>query len=327
MKKINFTCIIIVFTFILKGYVSFAQSNDNLEYFPHDDSDMWEYFYSDGQLYTDTAQVFNHFDSTDADGNIFITQTSRYINPIQTPAIPFSDTMRYKIDTLNQVWAHFGEVEYGIAFKLDAKQGDQWVLKTYYDNGEVMGYEMARVNIIYEKSIFGEYFNVMNTFYYFAPDSTDTLGLDRYGVDLAKGLGVIWRGGGDSPGRMDIIGAVIDGILFGDTTNVLTSVESNNSSVLPSNSELRQNYPNPFNAGTNISFSLSKNINISIIIYNSNGEEVRKIIDNRLYSKGNYSSYWDGKDFRGQKVSSGVYFYSILENSIPTQTKNMLLLK
>lgn len=326
MKKINFACKILLIIIVI-SQITFAQTQNNLDFFPHNDGDMWEYLYSDGPLYVDTAQVFNHFDSTDADGNIYITHTSRYINPISIPAIPFSDTMKYKIDTLNQVWAHFGEVEYGIAFKLDAKQGDQWVLKTYYDNGEITGYEMARVGIIYEQNLWFVNYIVMNTFYYFALDSTDTTGLDRYGVDLAKGLGIIWHGGGESPGRMDIKGAVINGILYGDTTKIITSVEKYNSNTLPYIVELKQNYPNPFNDETNISFSLFQNINVSLIIHNSNGEEIYKIIDNDYYSQGNYSIFWNGENMNRQKVSSGIYFYSILQNSKPIKTKSMILLK
>jgi len=323
MNKINFALVLVII--IINNY--YAQQNDNRKYFPHADGDMWEFFYSDGPMYVDTAQVFNRYDSTDANRNIYVTQTSRYINPIQIPAIPFSDTMSFKIDTLNQVWGRVHELENVIAFKLDAEQGEQWILKTYYDNGEVMGYEMARVGLIYEQNLWGVNYSIMNTFYYFASDSTDTTGLSRYGVDLAKGIGIIWHGGGESPGIMEIKGAVINGILYGDTTNVITAVENNKDNILPSILELKQNYPNPFNAGTNIGFFLFQNTNVSIIIYNSNGEEVNKIIDDKYYSKGEYSVYWNGKNMQGQDVSSGIYFYSFFQNSKPIKTKSMLLLK
>lgn len=304
-----------------------AQTKSNLDYFPHHDGDMWEYFYSDGPLYVDTAQIFNHYDSTDTDGNIYITQTSMYINPIQTPAVPFADTIRYKIDTLNQVWGKVHELENVIAFKLDAQQGDQWILKTYYDNNEVLGYEMARVGLIYEEEYFGEVYSVMNTYYYFSTDTTDALGLDRYGQDLAKGLGCVWLGGGETPGRVDLRGAVIDGFLYGDTTNIITSVEGINEKILPQIFELEQNYPNPFNAGTNINFSLSQSANLSLLIYNINGEEVTELITSKHYAQGDYSIYWNATDKHNQKLPSGVYFYTISMNSKYIQTKRMILIK
>ncbi|MFH1528231.1 MAG: FlgD immunoglobulin-like domain containing protein [Bacteroidota bacterium] len=324
MKKINSAFIVLFITISITNINLIAQSNDNLDYFPHKDGDMWEYFFYDGPD-VDTSQVFNHYDSTDADGNIFITQTSRYINPISVPAHPFPDTIQYKIDTLNQVWAHFGEVEYGIAFKLDAKQGDQWILKTY-QHDDYIAYEMARV-IVFEQNYFGNTYSVMNTHYYYTEDSTDTLGLSRYGQELAKGLGCVWLGGGDLVGVGSyLIGAVVDGLLYGDTTSVITSVENYRSNS-PTTFELKQNYPNPFNAGTNINFSLSQPANLSLIIYNIEGKEVYRLLSNKRYSAGNYSIPWNGKNSDNQKVSSGVYFYSILQNTKPIKTKSMILIK
>jgi len=327
MKKLN-TAFIILLIAISISNISVAQQDSNLDYFPHNDGDMWEYFFYDGPMYVDTSQVFNHYDSTDVYGNIYVTQTSRYINPISVPAIPFPDTIQYKIDTLNQVWGKVFELDSVIAFKLDAKQGDQWILKTYYDNGEIMGYEMARIGVIYEKNYFGKIYTVMNTYYYFTTDTTDTLGLVRYEQNLAKGLGCVLLGGGDLIGvSSDLIGAVIDGVLYGDTTNVITSVENYNRNNLPITLELKQNYPNPFNAGTNINFSLSKSASISLIIYNIEGKEVYRLLSNKHYSSGNYSIYWDGENRNEKNVSSGIYFYSILQNSKQVKTKSMILLK
>jgi len=319
MKKIN-SAFIILFITIIVSNIYYAQQNDNLNYFPHNDGDMWEYYYSDGPLYQDTAQVFNHYDSTDAYGNIYVTQTSRYINPISVPAIPFADTMRYKIDTLNQVWGRVGELDSVIAFKLNAQQGDQWILKTYYDNGEIMGYEMARVGIIYEKNIWGNIYKVMNTFYYYTTDYTDTTGLSRYGVDLAKGLGIIWQGGGESPGRMDIKGAVIGGVLYGDTTKIITSVENNRRNILPSTIELRQNYPNPFNPSTVINYQLAEDGFITLKIFNILGEEVAELLNG--YKKEGYYSV----QFNANNIPSGTYFYKLQVGEY-SEVKKMLLLK
>ncbi len=319
MKKIN-SAFIILFTTIIISNIYFAQQNDNLNYFPHNNGDMWEYYYSDGPLYQDTAQVFNHYDSTDAAGNVYVTQTSRYINPISVPAIPFADTMRYKIDTLNQVWGRVGELDSVIAFKLNAQQGDQWILKTYYDNGKIMGYEMARVGIIYQKNIWGNIYKVMNTFYYYTTDYTDTTGLSRYGVDLAKGLGIIWQGGGDSPGRMDIKGAVIGGVLYGDTTNVITSVQNNSRNILPSTIELRQNYPNPFNPTTIINYSIKEEGFVQLAVYDVLGKEITVLVKEEK-KQGSYSVKFDGTN-----LPDGIYFYILRVNN-SVQSRKMVLLR
>ena len=49
-----------------------AQVPNPLEFFPHKEGDMWEYFWNDLQ-YPDTVQNFNIHDSVDAEGNIYIT--------------------------------------------------------------------------------------------------------------------------------------------------------------------------------------------------------------------------------------------------------------
>ncbi len=327
MKKLNFG-LIILFIIIIVSNICFAQQNDNLNYFPHNDGDMWEYYYYDGPFYQDTAQVFNHFDSTDVYGNIYVTQTSRYINPISVPAVPFGDTMRYIIDTLNQVWGRVGELDSVIAFKLNAQQGDQWILRTYYDGGET-AYEMARVGIIYETNIWGNIYTVMNTFYYYATNSTDTTGLTRYGVDLAKGIGIIWQGGGDSPGRMDIKGAVIGGVLYGDTTNIITSVENHIEHILPSAIKLSQNYPNPFNPTTTILYVIpdieTRHImSIQLIVYDILGRKVATLV-NKIQSPGKYSVQFNASSVSGG-LPSGVYFYTLRVGNF-SATKKMILMK
>lgn len=320
MGKINIAFLILIF---FQGF-NLAQTYTNRDYFPAHDGDMWEYFYSDGPMYVDTVQVFNHYDSTDTEGNVYITQTSRYINPIKVPGVPFNDTMRYKIDTLNQVWGTVGELKNVIAFKLNAKDGDKWVLKTHYDNGEIMGYEMAKVNLR-KDNIFGKEYDFMNVIYYIT-DTTDTLELQIYGQTIVKGLGTKWIGGGEVPGQVDLIGAVINGVLYGDTTQI-TGIENSKRNILPFTLTLKQNYPNPFNAGTNISFVLTKINNISLIIYNSNGQTIKTLINNKHFPPGDYTVYWNGTNEFNQQISSGVYFYTILLNSEIVKTKTMIFLK
>ena len=316
MKKINTINITFFLTFLFVS-TKFGQTNSNLDYFPYNEGDMWEYFYSDGPMYLDTAQVFNHYDSTDAAGNIYVTQTSRYINPISTPAIPFPDTMRYKIDTLNQVWGRVSELDNVIAFKLNAKQGDQWVLKTFYDNEEIMGHEMARV-IFFDYEIFGKAYKVMNTVYFFTPDSTDTLGLSTYSESLMLGIGRFWKGGGESPGRMDLIGAVINGILYGDTTNVLTSINPNNN--LPAKIMVKQNYPNPFNLTTKISYQLPEKNFVTLKVYDILGREIEELV-NRSIEVGNHEAV-----FNANNLSSGIYYYQIKAGNF-VQSRKMILIK
>lgn len=93
---------------------------------------------------------------------------------------------------------------------------------------------------------------------------------------------------------------------------------------------LDQNYPNPFNPETWIPYKLAKPSDVNIKIYKITGEVV-KTLDLGYKSAGFYTSrensaYWDGTDDNGQKVSSGIYFYTIKAGDY-TATKKMLVSK
>jgi hypothetical protein len=85
--------------------------------------------------------------------------------------------------------------------------------------------------------------------------------------------------------------------------------------ILNNTSALMQNYPNPFNPETWIPYRLKENANVIIEIHEVTGKLIRKL-DLGYKQSGFYISrydaaYWDGKDKNGEKVSSGLYFYTI----------------
>ncbi|MFH0989188.1 MAG: FlgD immunoglobulin-like domain containing protein [bacterium] len=94
----------------------------------------------------------------------------------------------------------------------------------------------------------------------------------------------------------------------------------------PSYYSLKQNYPNPFNPSTTIEYSLSKQTYVVLIIYDSLGKEVRKLV-NKVQGEGHYKITWDGKDQRGVMLSSGVYFYKLIIDSKTIASRKTMLLK
>ena len=95
--------------------------------------------------------------------------------------------------------------------------------------------------------------------------------------------------------------------------NKLTDIEDE-SNFIPSEFNLFQNYPNPFNPATSIKFALSIESNINIKIYNTLGKEIKELLNETRLS-GEYEINWDGTDNNGNKVSSGVYFITMLANN------------
>lgn len=313
-----------LFTFFVLAAFTFAQEDDPLKYFPYKTGDMWEYFALE---FPDTLQNFNIKDSVDAEGNIYVTQFARRINPIEPPYI-FQDTATYMIDTLFNVHGSYytgsGFVN-AILFKLNANRGEQWVLHEY---PEGYGYEIARLQEVWEDEAIpgsGIYATLKHFAYFYAPDSTDTLGLDRQRITLAYGYGIRANGGGDFFETWILKGCVINDTLYGDTTNVITSVRDLSENIIP-DFELYPNFPNPFNPYTTISFRITKSQNISLIVYDMMGREVKRLVDNEFYYSGIYKTIWDGKNNSDQSVSSGVYYYSLFGDGI-NLTRSMVLIK
>jgi len=99
--------------------------------------------------------------------------------------------------------------------------------------------------------------------------------------------------------------------------------------VIPKYSKLLQNYPNPFNPETWIPFQLAQDASVTISIYNAKGQFVRTIsLGNKnasVYMTKDRAAYWDGRDGLGEKVSSGVYFYTLEAGKFKVTRKMMII--
>jgi hypothetical protein len=88
---------------------------------------------------------------------------------------------------------------------------------------------------------------------------------------------------------------------------------------------LSQNHPNPFNPRTTIEFSLPRQEQVSLRIYDLRGSLVRTLVEG-TFSTGTYQYVWDGNGASGFPAASGTYFYR-LKTDRALMTKTMLLLK
>lgn len=112
----------------------------------------------------------------------------------------------------------------------------------------------------------------------------------------------------------------------------VTGVEEDYSPNSVDDFSLGQNYPNPFNPNTTIPFTVygkrkteSGPIHTTIAIYNILGQRVRTLLD-ETKKPGHYEVVWDGKDDKGSRVSSGIYFYQIKTQYV-RESRRMILLK
>ena len=89
--------------------------------------------------------------------------------------------------------------------------------------------------------------------------------------------------------------------------------------------KLTGNYPNPFNPTTAISYHLSENLPVSLVIYNAKGQLVKTLV-NENQSKGEHQIIWNGKDNNNKRVSSGIFFYKINVGRY-SSTRKMIMMK
>lgn len=116
-------------------------------------------------------------------------------------------------------------------------------------------------------------------------------------------------------------GALIQSTVEQSTIQSVTNpIGVNGTHEIPKDYSLEQNYPNPFNPSTNIKYSVPKDGNVSLKVYDILGNEVSTII-NGFMKAGVYNV-----DFDGSNLASGIYFYT-LKTSEFTSTKKMALIK
>jgi hypothetical protein len=65
-------------------------------------------------------------------------------------------------------------------------------------------------------------------------------------------------------------------------------------------------FPIPFNSSVSIPFFLGSDQEVSISVYNQLGQFISTLVDDRYYA-GSHLATWNGTDWRGTEVASGVY--------------------
>ena len=301
---------LIIINITVMSVITFAQTYDDpSKFFPAKTGDMWEYFYYDSP-YSDTLQTVTMNDSIDEQGTVFIRQLTCKINPNEL----ISNNL-YWIDTLNNVHGYYRDT-ISIIYKLASSQGTQWVIRRYSEHA----FEMMRIDSVFELVILGNTTIVKKYRNYFAFDSTEISGIDRENIYLAYGFGLINWQGLEGNGIYYVKGLVINGVLFGDTTNVITSVFDVEPFSYVQDYNLYQNFPNPFNPTTTLGYSIPTNNFVTIKLYDVLGNEVITLV-NEQKQAGKYEMLYNASN-----LASGVYYYQINAGDF-TQTRKLMLMK
>lgn len=96
----------------------------------------------------------------------------------------------------------------------------------------------------------------------------------------------------------------------------------------PEEFRLYQNYPNPFVGSTKIEYDIIVPANVTLIIYNIRGQQVRKLVADEFHRRNAYpyQKTWEGRDDNGNLVSSGIYFYQLKSGKF-SSVKSLVFLR
>ena len=110
----------------------------------------------------------------------------------------------------------------------------------------------------------------------------------------------------------------------------IANLENLLASLIPEETALLHNYPNPFNPETWIPYQLAESAEVTLTIYDINGQLVRRLVVGHqaagMYRSRSRAIYWDGRNQLGESAASGLYFYTLTADKF-TATRRMLILK
>ncbi|MCP4582239.1 MAG: T9SS type A sorting domain-containing protein, partial [candidate division Zixibacteria bacterium] len=89
--------------------------------------------------------------------------------------------------------------------------------------------------------------------------------------------------------------------------DMMTDINERPVAGLPIAFGIQDCYPNPFNPSAAIKFALDKSGQVELVIYDALGRRVKSLVDEPKET-GLYKVSWDGRNYAGNRVASGVYF-------------------
>jgi len=117
-------------------------------------------------------------------------------------------------------------------------------------------------------------------------------------------------------------------ILSGDSSIIVNSIEEESEEVNPEGFNLYDPYPNPFNPEVTVKYTVGRESDVNIILYDLLGKEIVRLLEEENVQKGDYSIILNTER---RNLSSGIYFieFTSVDNGkqIHKKTKKINLIK
>ena len=106
-----------------------------------------------------------------------------------------------------------------------------------------------------------------------------------------------------------LVEALVDDVRFETFAAGAVDVPPN-TTIVPARTELHLAAPNPATGKTSIRYTLARQSDVTLKVYDVTGREVRTLVK-AVQSPGSYSFDWSGEGRDGRPVASGVYFFRL----------------
>lgn len=213
-----------------------------------------------------------------------------------------------RTDSEHQVWQlnEKDSTEFLTYLRFDAKPG---LVRTNYDSTNNLTYSifLTDTNRV-ESTPAGRFENC----FYFLTKIEETQ--NEFGEAYAPDIGLIAND--FEPGGTVLKGAFVNGIVYGDTTTLISSVNE-----IIDTKPISQvfTFPNPFNSRATITYHLSKLSRVSLKIFTITGQNIQTVLS-ETQEPGDYTIYWEPVN-----LSSGVYLLNFQNNDFCEITKLLYL--
>jgi hypothetical protein len=264
------------------------QKVDWSEFYPLHIGDFWKYKGNEGVFETITVKSVIG-DTLMLDNNIYKEIAfQKFGGPYPVRGIIFE---RFDSNTVGNVisWSNFDSIPIR-------------KIKFSVCLGDTFSSEFPGSNYIFDNKSYDE---IQYSLY---PDWTNATYNFARGLGLTSQTGEFYYSG--------LVGAVINGTVYGDTTITLIDDIHNTITMF----ELYQNYPNPFNPTTIIKYSLKETYFVTLTVFDLLGREVQILVAAEQ-PVGEYSI-----NFNARRLAAGVYIYT-LKSGRHISSKKLLLLK
>jgi hypothetical protein len=276
------------------------------EWLPFNQGDMWVRYHELVDSFGDSSKWFSKSEVVGykiIDNKVYnkVLETSIYLDSSKS----YGTSMNY--------------------FRVDSTNGI--IYRSFFINDSLLDFESYLMDLLVEVGDtipFGQglYLESEEPFSQFSVSSTkrtfQTVPPTGQQIELVKGFGAVsdsmWQ---PSYHKGILLGCIIDGTVYGDTTVVSVEDETPN---LPTEFSLSQNYPNPFNPSTKIKYQIPDLSFVTIEVFDVLGNEIAILVNEEL-SAGEYEV-----EFNASSRPNGVYFYRLQAGSF-IETKKMVLLK